>query len=346
MHYWPSTRWGFSSNWNASGHWTEVPCPFALIGSHPRCQIHVEYKRLPQVVYFAVCCGDRIEIWPLCAIAFPLWGRVKAETQVMIGKRRLRLMSENDAGLLSAQASRPGDAINDFGQLRTGVDVDSADASLVLDWGSEVQYRKLTRRVSVVGERHPSLMRMDGLGLRDCELGIVCVGKRVWAVQLNPSAVPGNQPLVRELVPGGESVWVGNVHLWANEPGSYSGERFGVPVDSHVEHLDTHSVQDSQHRKDPFPVVSRHLQAEFQSSDPAQADEGQAVETLSRRGKDADSEANHYTDRLLEKAGRRASRQVYLKWGLTGGLVLCALMIVAFIVVKGVLPIFQTIYSD
>jgi hypothetical protein len=339
MHYWRSSRWSFLSNSEDNERWIELPLPFALIGSHPRCQVRVDYKRLPSVVYFAVVCGSKIEIWPLCGIAFPVWGRVKSDTRILVGKSRLKLIGENDpAWAFSAgkEGRLPGDAINDIGPL--SVEAEPAGGSLILDWGAGTQTRKLRRRVSVLGEGHPSVIRLHGLGLRECELGIICTGKRIWVVQLNPEAVPAGQSLVRELVTGQESVWVGSVHLWANEQGAYSTKRFGSLGQTGTQTESPDSIPSA----DNVAAEQNGLMVDGYSAGAA----GQRA-TLGRTpGGDADSVAMQFTDRLLKKTGRRANRENLIKWVATGSLLLAAVSVVGFVVMRGVLPIFHSIYSE
>lgn len=385
MQFWPSTRWSFSSNQQPADTWTELPLPFALIGSHDRCQIQLQYKRLPPVVYFAVICGSKIEAWPLCGIAFPIWGRVRPSTQLMIGKKKLKLIGEDAPNWPTAAGTLPGDSINDVSPL--SVEAESPDASLILDWGAGPQTRKLNRRVSILGEDHPSTIRMHGLGLRECELGIICVGTRIWAVQLNPDAVRDDQPLVQELVEGGESIWVGDVHIWANEPGRMASERFGnyqpqptdqqsgaahgmdvaltlAPMSSRGADREV-SGQPSQRTLQSSPMLSigdsEHTQAVSTAADPGLsglAIEGLAIEVgelrqMPNRGgtPNANEPADHweesrFTDRILAKAGRRASRKTMLKWSIAAAMVLAAIVIVGAILVRGVLPIVQSIYSE
>ncbi|QDV82929.1 hypothetical protein [Planctomycetes bacterium TBK1r] len=345
MQYWPSTRWSFSSRRRDDDSWVELPLPFALIGSHERCQVHVEYKRLPPVVYFAVVCGSRVEVWPLCGIAFPIWGRIKSDTQLLVGKQRLSLMSDADPNWMPPMvlAERTADETEAIGQSST--EAEPADAVLVMDWGTGEQTRRLSRQVTILGEGHPSSMRMHGLGLRICELGIVCVGKRVWAVQLNPDSLPDGDPMVRELIPGGQSIWVGNVHLWANKLGSRADRRFGDPLAENPPSEATPTMPGAaagdkddavpQESSRPIVVVDqphRRPMSSITRSNP------QHINT--------DRVASDFTDRLLEKTEKRANRQSLIKWSVTGGLLLAAISVAGFVLIRGVLPIFRAIYSE
>ncbi|PAY16625.1 hypothetical protein CKO51_25980 [Rhodopirellula sp. SM50] len=337
MHYWPSTRWSFSSRRKNDESWIELPLPFALIGAHDRCQVHVEYKRLPAVVYFAVVCGSRVEVWPLCGIAFPIWGRIKSDTQLLVGKHRLSLMSDADPNWTSptVAAERTAEETEAIGHHST--DAAPADAALVMDWGTGEQTRRLSRQVTILGEGHPSSMRMHGLGLRVCELGIVCVGKRVWAVQLNPDSLPDGDPMVRELVPGGESIWIGNVHLWANQIGSRAERRFGEPPSDATVAVETPAAvnTNSQGVKRPIVMVDQPHRRPISS-----------ITRSTPQSNDTDRVASEFTDRLLQKNEKRANRQNLIKWGVTGGLLLAAISVAGYVLIQGVLPIFKAIYSE
>ncbi|WP_145387125.1 hypothetical protein [Stieleria neptunia] len=294
------------------------------------------------MVYFAVACGSRVEVWPLCGIAFPIWGRIKSDTQLLVGKHRLSLMSDADPNWTSPTVLAERTAAENEAIGQSSTEAEPADAALVMDWGTGEQTRRLNRQVTILGEGHPSSMRMHGLGLRVCELGIVCVGRRVWAVQLNPDSLPDRDPMARELVPGGESIWVGNVHLWANQIGSRADRRFGDPLaeeppgdaaatgaetaTDNTESPDANRpimVVDQPHRR-PLPNPTRS----------------------SRQDNDTDRVASDFTDRLLQKNEKRTNRQNLIKWSVTGGLLLAAISVAGYVLIRGVLPIFQAIYSE
>ena len=327
--YWPSEQWSYSVNGEEAEGWTDLKMPFALIGSHPRCHIQIEYNRLPPVVYFAVACGPKIEVWPLCEIAFPIWGRLKPDTRIMIGRTRLRLKGDRLASLPPSVNSPAPDDQDSYNELME--DLESAQASLVMEWETGERVRKLNRRISVLGEGHPSLMRMHGLGLRTCELGVICVGMRIWVIQLNPDAIAENEPLVRELIPGGESIWVGDVHLWANQKGSYAESRFGILPPATNE-----TAQPVQFEED--------IQDETKGADLSAERFGEGLSNRDRT--DADAAAIQFTDRILERTERRALRANLLKWTLAGMVTISSLVLIGMIIVRGVLPIVQAVYAD
>ncbi|WP_144059627.1 hypothetical protein [Rhodopirellula sallentina] len=72
---------------------------------------------------------------------------------------------------------------------------------MTLSWGEIVTKRKLLRSVTILGEGHPSILRARGRGLRRCDHAIICVGDRVWIVDLNRE----NALAVKE--PGSKGGW-------------------------------------------------------------------------------------------------------------------------------------------
>jgi hypothetical protein len=336
MKYWPAQRWSFRTSLQGTEGCQELPQPFALIGSHPRCHVRLEYKRLPPVVYLAVCYGKRIEVWPLCAVAYPAWGPIRGKTPLLVGGTRVHLVGESDAGWAAAQPTQPGDAVNDFTALPENV---SPAADLIMDWGDGPQARKLNRRVSILGEDHPSLMRMHGLALRRCELGIVCAGERVWAIQLNPDALAADEPLVRELVPGERSAWVGHVHLWANQPGPVATARFGSLL------RPAHEAAGGNGKA--AGNGSSNGQASPSADEVEPDDWSPAIDTAETGPQvDADRFAAHFTNRLLAKTEERAKRETMLQLAAYGSLLLASLAVVTFILMLGIVPVFRAIYAD
>ncbi|OYP33031.1 hypothetical protein [Rhodopirellula sp. MGV] len=316
MVLWPSNRWGYSRSDDAD-EFFELDQPFALIGAHPRCQIRLDYKRLPEVVYFIAIIGDRVQAWPLCAIAYPTWGNLKSGRQILIGKLRVNISAQTgDQPWDHSPLSPPGDAVNDVSELPQP-EPESPRGTLILDWGEETQTRKLTRSVTILGNSHPSLMRLHGVGLHACELAIVSTGERIWAIQLNPDSIREQTPLIRELAPGGESIWVGDLHIWAKKKGHRSKKRFGIPT-----------PPEPPSKSIPPPTISGAT-PQYQPVRPS-------LEHL----------AVTYTDRLLSVTSRRASRDQMVRWAVSGGLLVFSLIVFAFITLRGVLPIVKSVYSD
>ncbi|MDM4018866.1 hypothetical protein [Roseiconus lacunae] len=336
MLLWPSNRWGFSCGRGADD-FRELDQPFALVGTHPRCQVRLDYKRLPEVVYFIVIIGDRVQAWPLCGVAYPIWGNLKPGRQLLIGKIRVNISAQpNDAPWDHATPPPPGEAVNDVSELPSP-EPETPRGILLLDWGEEIQTRKLTRSVTILGDAHPSLMRLHGVGLRDCELAIVSAGERIWAIQLNPGSISDNTPLIRELVPGGESLWVGDLHIWAGEKGRRSTRRFGgIPTPPAPPAIETAPPRISG----AYPQIPP-------SHPPAGGTAGyQPPEEHHQPTPSLDHLAGTYTDRLISITSKRASRDQMVRWAISGGLLVFALVVFAFITVRGVLPIVQAVYSD
>ncbi len=363
INLWPAVRWGAMIREAGEERWCELPHPFALIGSDPRCDIVIAENRLPPVVYLAVLRGERIELWPLCAIAFPVWGPIKGKPQVMVGKSKLRFIREGEPQWPAPGQNRPGDAINEVEALR--LEVPGPNASLAMDWGGGTQLKPINRPVSILGEGHPSLIRLHGVGLRTCELGVVCVGAKIWVIQLNPSVLRPDEAVVRQLSQGGESTLIGDLHLWANESGEKTLRTFGQPLmRSPFPVAASRSAEAALAARPPYSSAAVPRPAGPFSTVPAEApraaDGSLAAAGTVRSGQelyvqlgqavpqtlDADQFATTFTDRLLEKTGRRAFRENLLKWSISLLLMFCALFAIGYILIRGILPIVDAIFTE
>jgi hypothetical protein len=216
MHVWSAIRWGATVSTRGEKSWVELPKPYALIGSHPRCDIQISGNRIPSVAYLVVICADRIEAWPVCAIAFPVWGVIEESTQILVGKSRIQFVSEISPDWPQAKASQPGDALNDAGPVISAAPL--PDASLFFDWGRGKREKPLNRRVSILGDDHPSLIRMRRVGLEQCDRGIVCLDRRVWMIELHPERISAEEPLVQRLDALEAPIELGRTKIWAGQP--------------------------------------------------------------------------------------------------------------------------------
>lgn len=161
-----------------------------------------------KTAYLACNFDDRIEIWPLCATAFPAWGIIPATVEVLVGHFRLRFekqtknADERGSGRLEADSS-----------LSAQASPIASDVELTLAWEEQSVTKVIARSVTILGSQHPSVWRTRGRQMRPCDHAIVCEGNRVWLVDLNPLKNRLKNPAVYELLKNGEYYQVGDMRL-------------------------------------------------------------------------------------------------------------------------------------
>lgn len=207
MAYWTESSWTVFASSAEECLQFKQKLPFALIGSdvhcHPRLPVH-ELK----TAYFACNFDDRIEIWPLCAIAFPAWGTIPSIAQVPIGQYRLRFEKCRKTGDPPLPWNLRADAA-----LLAFINPVVSEVELTMAWKNKSVTKAITRSVTILGSQHPSMWRTGGLGMRPCDHAIVCERGRVWLVDLDPSKKRLENPAVYEILANGEYYQVGEMRL-------------------------------------------------------------------------------------------------------------------------------------
>ncbi|MEL6108268.1 MAG: hypothetical protein AAFU85_19755 [Planctomycetota bacterium] len=264
--------------------------PIALIGGHELCDVTIADRHSAAVAYIAVAYDRHIEVWPTCPLAFSLWGKIKRpETELLIGRSRVSL----------GWSAGPGAAEMDW----------KPAADLIVDWGDGEKRRKINRPVSILGEDHPSVIRLHGTSLKRCDQAVICFGQTIWMVDLCAERWEAGEPQVRRLADSDPSVFLGGLHLWCASKSSPDGTKR------------VKSVGDRASRT--------QLSVRMDNTDPE-------VDQLTTR----------WTDQMLETTARRGEKIKLVKqvgFSLVG---VAALVIVALIVIKGIAPILQSIYGE
>lgn len=208
MEYWPSARWKIQIALRGEERWVEPSLPFAMIGAHRCCVGCVNDYRVPDVAYFACCFSDGVEVWPLVPLAFPRWGLVEPEHSLSVGRARISLFHEKHrhwhkaVSTDTSERNQPLDR-EELGQLSPRIGNADVVRRIRLDWDGKARSRTLKRRVLILGDDHPSTLRLHGLGLRRCDHAIVGVGDRVWMINLQPFDDQNSpEDLISELFPG------------------------------------------------------------------------------------------------------------------------------------------------
>ena len=192
---WRSPPWRVRIQTADEEHWLEMQKPFALIGSHPRCDIQIGSAHTASVVYFACCFEDSIEVWPTAAIAFPRWGIVQPEHELLVGRHRLALHHP------SVDAAHPPPLYN------------PRALPVRLSWGGR-EHRKVFRRpVTILGESHPSILRLHGQGLYLSDTAAVAQDGDLWLVDLVPDRWASAATPVRHLATTDQTHRIGRVTI-------------------------------------------------------------------------------------------------------------------------------------
>lgn len=377
---WSAKRWGARIRSRGEDQWLDLKHPFALVGSDPRCDVQLGDSKLPSVVYLVVACGDRIEVWPTCPLAFPIWGRVSKSHVLLVGKSRIQFYFKEDpklavededsldvsqddsfgAGIDLSSDHEPLDQVP-LDQARSGRQVIlPTTAQLILDWGGGPKAKSLNRNVSIIGEDHPSLIRLHRAALHRCDHGVVCYGDDVWLIELHPERLAENESVIRRVMPGESSVLLGGIHLWvegADPIDLDSLVRSPVPQieDARIEGAGIQGA--SAHDESFADALTWAPGTGGEGSVPGSRASGRSAKKSNRAegevakiGTASDDEVEQLTmkltDRMLETNTRKAFRRRLLRIAAIAAIAVFAVIVVAAIVFMGVMPIFRSIYQS
>lgn len=338
----------------------ELDKPFALIGAHPRCDIRIEESKLPPVVYLVVACPDRIEVWPTCPLAFPVWGRVGKNHVLSIGRSRIRLAFASmgkDSDFIATEDEELSGGLRDDAEERSEIGPDEIarsecpdpTARLILDWGKGPQYKSLNRNVTIIGEDHPSLIRLHNADLHRCDHGLVCFGSDVWLINLHPDRVPPDAPIVTRVAPRKQSHLVGGIHLWVE-----ADERTDLGTLEHAITPPNGGVFEEPANREAPPATEAFANEAGAESEDQSSESGFVAPrpsggrnpgrtAVSREG--ADVIMDDLTERLLETNARKAQRRQWFRVAGWAAVALFAVLSVVAILQFGVLPIVRSIYG-
>ncbi len=191
MTYWTESGWTVFANSVHENLQFKQSLPFALIGSGAHCHVRLPVQDGLDTAYFACNFDDRIELWPLCAIAFPVWGVIPQEIEVLLGQFRLRC----EKSIHCSGTSSP------------------IDVELTMSWGQKTVTKAIARPVTIFGSQHPSVWRTRGRQMLPCDHAIVCVENRIWLVDLHPPERSFKNPPIYELTANGQYYQIGDMRL-------------------------------------------------------------------------------------------------------------------------------------
>ncbi|MEM9828788.1 MAG: hypothetical protein AAF958_19535 [Planctomycetota bacterium] len=208
MKAWESSRWWVRVSGAEEKTIRELRSPYALIGRHDSCQIRLADPHAPDVAYIAVCFPDAVEVWPVCPLAYSMWGIARPDLELLIGRSKVSFDSE-------IADTRPD--LDDMEAAVIASDQEAADAPvrLMLDWGQGTVHKKIRRRITIVGGDHPSIIRIHGRNLRRCSCAIVRQNGTLWWINLDPMALRRGAPEWKCLDEMEQPIAIGTLHLWS-----------------------------------------------------------------------------------------------------------------------------------
>ncbi|TWU55697.1 hypothetical protein Poly59_19970 [Rubripirellula reticaptiva] len=185
------------------------------MGSHPNCDIQIPGSRVPEVAYLACCFASHIEVWPLCALAFSRWGVIRPEIEVLIGRHRIRCLHHSDRHSNNISPGPQQSTVLPNHEEGEGAAV---KVELTVAWGENQIQRKLSRPVTILGDDHPSTLRLQGVGMRCCDHAIVSTESRVWMISLNPDVHTPSNTACCEIGLGDSVYQIGSLRIWRTRP--------------------------------------------------------------------------------------------------------------------------------
>ncbi|WP_040768954.1 hypothetical protein, partial [Novipirellula maiorica] len=189
--------------------------------------LSVQEARVPPIVYLACSFVDGIEVWPLCAISFPQWGVLSLEDELLIGRTAFTFshagngQPQRSSSVVAASAAAnrfdhdgrvSSDSFLDGGNFG-GSERQKRYPNVVLSMDGQTRTKRLRRRVTILGSRHPSTFRVHGLRLSPFDHAIVTVDDSVWLIDLKCAEGQSPKDWITRLVPGGDPVAIGNLQI-------------------------------------------------------------------------------------------------------------------------------------
>ncbi len=213
--YWDAPAWTLSierRSARSKSRTLSPDRPFVLIGSAEHCDIRLNEPQMPPVAYIACCLPDGVEVWPTCAIAFPRWGLVRSGQDIVIGQTKIvinQLPSDQTPNQQVTNLQVP---------VRTRTCPAGAKSSPVnlpihVYWSDKSKACQLKRAVTIMGRDQPSVLRLKGQCLDQCDHALVAVGERLWLIDVSSASAAENDPapISAELKRPGEAGQIGSV---------------------------------------------------------------------------------------------------------------------------------------
>ena len=187
--------------------------PFALIGSHPACNVQLAGVRAPRFSYLAIIIEDTVQVWPLCALAYSQWGDLPDGEKLRIGHAKIMLTAvpKECPTEQHAQADTKNSKTLNF-----DLETDSLVVQIGL-LGKEYSF-VIGRHVVIVGEDHPSTLRIRSAGLKKCGYAIIASQDGCWIIELCPQQTQTATDLVHAVKLDEPAVRVGDFSISVRRP--------------------------------------------------------------------------------------------------------------------------------
>ena len=196
MNYWPAKPLSLeiTTKRDGPGEIVDLDRPYGLIGSHSQCNVRIRTSDSPRAIYAAFSFPDRIEVWPLGPVAFPVWGTIGPQEEISIGSTRVKVdHQQQDQSVAGKDFSFTAK------RHRFKIIASENDRSIVLE-----------RQVNILGGAHPSTIRIHGAGLAACQIAVVAFDQGCWLVPLDPNA-EGADPSEPIFLAAGDQVKIGKL---------------------------------------------------------------------------------------------------------------------------------------
>lgn len=313
MQYWPSSPWRIQIAGNDTAKIINPERPFALIGSHPACSVRIQERRVPPVAYIACCFEDSVEAWPLCPIAFPRWGICDHQHELIVGRTRINLVHPTHHQWSEICPDEPPSTID----YRPSSIQQEPHPIITLQWDRKLITKPLYRRVTIVGNEHPSTLRLHGQGLETCDHAIISVDQWTGLIDLNPRPDASLEELVHRLGDNQNAIQIAKISL----------------CDGAASRL---------------MKASTTIERESQSNDKSASMLPESSETPEETILDDEPEllASKVTDRLVSiDQAKFTHRRMVLQAAYIAGF-LCAGLIIIWVIVTQLIPLIQIIAGD
>lgn len=193
LELWSAPNWSVIVNRKQAGlQKLEQPLPYARIGSHPDCEVHIDNPRIPAFAYLLCAYSGIVESWPLAPIAMARSGRFRPGDQLVVGSCKISV--EIDA----EQSEQPDSSDPGPDYPRLEVSVPGGQSTT-----------KLKQAITIVGDDHPSLMRIHDAGLRQCHGALISIAGGLWFLDLEDTSSAN----LAQPIEAGQALAVGDLSI-------------------------------------------------------------------------------------------------------------------------------------
>lgn len=319
---WSKDPWSVGVSYNGQRETFELQSPFALVGSDPGCEIQVRQSRFPRLAYFLCRTACGLEAWPLTALAKAHWGRLPEGNDLTIGSVRLSIQLDRSRG----------GVISYFPQASA---VDLPLQVRCRDWQ---QTSHLHHTVTIIGQDHPSVIRLADSGLQQCAGALVVDREELWYVSFRDLQSPP-QKRVRE-VTFDQPLRLGGYDfrpparktIDSNEPRIENDSNWdwnAAAAEATPKNLMTFTHDVASERHDGSAIVAKPEPAASRRRDVSLRDYShEGTVSTTAHSPAADALTTDLTRRLASISGRRKLKQLLLQTGIVSVVTAAAIYVI------------------